>query len=85
MTLKALDILHERSKKEDVPWMLMSEAASIDKSFHVGDSERAMGELLELDNTVTATLRHLEKLGIADDTLVLVTADHAHGFDVFGR
>jgi len=63
----------------------MSEAASIDKMLHVGDSERAMGELLELDDTVKAVLAHLEKLGIADETLVVVTSDHAHGFDVFGR
>ncbi|GAA5954478.1 hypothetical protein JCM3765_004468 [Sporobolomyces pararoseus] len=84
MTLKAIDILHERSKKDNVPFLVMGESASIDKQFHVGDSERAIGELLELDNTVSATLRHLEKLGIADETLVIVTADHAHGFDVFG-
>jgi alkaline phosphatase len=31
MTLKALDILHERSTQKDVPWLLMSEAASIER------------------------------------------------------
>lgn len=84
MTIKAIDILHNRSEKNDVPFMLMSEAASIDKQFHVGDMERAMGELLELDNTVKHVLAHLDKLGIRNDTLLVVTSDHGHGFDIFG-
>ncbi|GAA5868436.1 hypothetical protein JCM8547_006275 [Rhodosporidiobolus lusitaniae] len=84
MTLKAIDLLHERSKKDDVPFMMLSEAASIDKAMHIGDYHRALGDLLELDNVVAATLDRLEELGIADETLVVVTADHGHGFDVFG-
>lgn len=56
-----------------------SEAASIDKQMHVLDYERALGDLLELDNTVAATLKKLEDMGIADETLVIVTADHGHG------
>ncbi|GAA5820485.1 hypothetical protein JCM10212_003813, partial [Sporobolomyces blumeae] len=84
MTIKALDILSTRAKKNDVPFLLFSEAASIDKAMHVGDMERAMGEILELDDTVKATLDHLKKLDLMDDTLVVVTSDHAHGFDVFG-
>ncbi|GAA5851374.1 hypothetical protein JCM9279_001122 [Rhodotorula babjevae] len=84
MTLKALDILHARSKADGTPFMMMSEAASIDKAMHIADYPRALGDLLELDDTVRATLEHLEKLGLRDETLVVVTADHAHGFDVFG-
>ncbi|CEQ39936.1 SPOSA6832_01511, partial [Sporobolomyces salmonicolor] len=106
MTIKAIDILSARSKKAGVPFMLMSEAASIDKAMHVGDMERvsmfsprfapnafclhrhanwqAISELLELDNTVKTVLAHLEKIGHREDTLVVVTADHGHGFDVFG-
>ena len=44
--------------------------------------ERA--ELLELDDTVRATIEKLAALGQLDDTLVIVTADHGHGFDVTG-
>ena len=48
------------------------------------DYDRALGELLELDATVRATQKHLADLGILDETLIVVTADHGHGFDVFG-
>lgn len=84
MTLKAIDILHSRAKKRNTGWALMSEAALIDKEMHVQDVDRALGELLELDDTVRATLKHLEEIGELEETLVVVTADHGHGFDVFG-
>ncbi|KAJ9126780.1 hypothetical protein QFC24_001812 [Naganishia onofrii] len=83
MTLKAIDILKARDT-ENKGFFMMSEAASIDKMFHVLDYERALGELLELDDTVRQTIEHLEKIGELDETLIIVTADHGHGFDVFG-
>ncbi|WWC72706.1 uncharacterized protein I206_106670 [Kwoniella pini CBS 10737] len=84
MTLKAIDILHTRAKERNTGFMLMSEAALIDKEMHVLDIDRALGEVLELDDTVRATLKHLEEIGELEDTLIVVTADHGHGFDVFG-
>jgi alkaline phosphatase len=78
--------------------MNRSEAASIDKMMHALDYERALGELLELDDTVRATIAReflpftevwfdwnvgwtdLKEIGEYDDTLILVTADHGHGF-----
>ena len=82
MTLKALEILTARHSKEG--FFLMSEAASIDKMMHVLDYDRALGELLELDDTVKATFEYLAKTKQDKETLVLVTADHGHGFDVMG-
>lgn len=82
MTLKAIDVLDKRHRKDG--WFLMSEAASIDKQMHSLDYDRALGELLELDDTVRATIEKLEKLGQLEDTLIVVTADHGHGFDVTG-
>ncbi|KAJ5375015.1 Alkaline phosphatase-like alpha/beta/alpha [Penicillium concentricum] len=82
MTLKAIDVLDKRHRKDG--WFLMSEAASIDKQMHTLDYDRSLGELLELDDTVRATIEKLEKLGQLEDTLIIVTADHGHGFDVTG-
>lgn len=82
MTLKAIDILHQRGG--DRGFFLMSEAASIDKQMHVLDYDRALGDLLELDDTVRATVAKLKALGELENTLIVVTADHGHGFDVFG-
>ncbi|KAB8209582.1 alkPPc [Aspergillus parasiticus SU-1] len=82
MTLKAIDVLNARH--EDDGWFLMSEAASIDKQMHSLDYDRSLGELLELDDTVRATIEKLKALGQLEDTLIIVTADHGHGFDVTG-
>ncbi|KAI9891350.1 MAG: hypothetical protein M1814_002863 [Vezdaea aestivalis] len=82
MTLKALDILNARSKQKG--WLMMSEAASIDKQMHLLDYDRALGELLELDETVRASIEKLRQLGELNNTLIIVTADHGHGFDVMG-
>ncbi|KAL2359675.1 hypothetical protein RJZ56_007477 [Blastomyces dermatitidis] len=82
MTLKAIDILTTRTCNDG--WFLMSEAASIDKQMHSLDYDRALGELLELDDTVRATVEKLHRMKKLHQTLILVTADHGHGFDVMG-
>jgi alkaline phosphatase len=63
----------------------MSEAASIDKQMHTLDYDRALGDLLELDDTIKATIAKLTALDELNNTLITVTADHGHGFDVFGE
>lgn len=82
MTLKAIDILHKRGGEKG--FFMMSEAASIDKQMHSLDYDRALGDLLELDDTVRATVEKLKALGELNNTLIIVTADHGHGFDVYG-
>lgn len=82
MTVKAVEILHQRGGERG--FFMMSEAASIDKQMHSLDYDRALGDLLELDDTVKATIEKLTALNILNDTLILVTADHGHGFDVYG-
>lgn len=79
MTTKAVEVLHNRGGDEG--FFLMSEAASIDKQMHALDYDRALGDLLELDDTVRATIEKLEELGIRDETLIVVSADHGHGFE----
>jgi alkaline phosphatase len=62
-------------------FFLLVEGASIDKMMHPQDVERAIAELVDMDNAVGLALQFARARG---DTLVLVTADHAHGFDVYG-
>ncbi|KAI8394028.1 alkaline-phosphatase-like protein [Radiomyces spectabilis] len=82
MTLKALEVLKKRGGKDG--FFLMSEAASVDKQLHGLDYPRAWAELIELDVTVKKTVEWLKKNGEFEDTLILVTADHTHSFDVWG-
>lgn len=51
---------------------------------HTFDFPRAWAELIELDVTIKNTIKWLKKNGEYEDTLILVTADHAHSFDVWG-
>lgn len=83
MTLKAIDILHARGGKQG--FFLMSEAASIDKQMHALDYDRALGDLLELDDAIKATIAKLKSIGQLENTLIIVSADHGHGFGKFRR
>jgi alkaline phosphatase len=78
MTDAAIKVLERRSKDG---FFLVVEGASIDKAEHPYDNERAIDELIDMDNAVGVALRYARA---HQDTLVLVTADHGHAFDVFG-
>ncbi|KAG9255283.1 alkaline-phosphatase-like protein [Emericellopsis atlantica] len=82
MATKAVEILDSRKGEEG--FFLMVEAASVDKQMHALDYDRALGDLLELDDTIRATIKLLEERGSLEETQILVTADHGHGFDVYG-
>lgn len=78
MTMAAIDIL---SRNEE-GFFLLVEAATIDKSVHPLEVLRTLSDLIELDNTVAQVLAWAKAYG--NDTLVVATADHSHGYDVFG-
>ncbi|MEO0564331.1 MAG: alkaline phosphatase, partial [Chloroflexota bacterium] len=80
MVTASLDVL----STNDNGFYLQVEAASIDKQFHPMDFERGLADAIEFERAVAATMDYLEEAGIADETLVIVTADHGHSFDVFG-
>lgn len=71
MTDTALDLL---STDED-GFFLQVEGASIDKQDHAADPCGQIGETVDLDEAVRTALDFAEADG---DTLVIVTADHAH-------
>ncbi|KAL1900374.1 hypothetical protein Cpir12675_000956 [Ceratocystis pirilliformis] len=67
----------------DVPGLkeIASKATEITQEL---DYDRALGDLLELDDILSKTIEQLKKMGILDETQIIATADHGHGFDVFG-
>lgn len=69
MTAKALEIIGK--KKEG--FVLMVEAASIDKPAHAMDTERWILDTIEFDRSVALAQAFAAKHG---NTLVIVTADH---------
>ncbi|CDH55759.1 alkaline phosphatase [Lichtheimia corymbifera JMRC:FSU:9682] len=82
MTLKSLEVLTKRGG--DDGFFLMVEAASVDKQLHALDFPRALADLIEMDVTIGKTVEWLKKHDAFEDTLLVFTADHAHGFDVYG-
>jgi alkaline phosphatase len=80
MTSKSLELLSSDSgdaeKHDDRPgFFLQVEGASIDKRDHVENPCEQIGETIAFDKAVQVGLAYAEK---HPDTLVIVTADHAH-------
>ncbi len=74
LTNKAISLLDNRKG-----FFLQVEAASIDKQDHAADACGQIGETIDLDEAVQAALAFAKQDG---DTLVLVTADHAHSSQI---
>lgn len=70
MTAKALEVLDANSPKG---FVLMVEAASIDKQAHNMDSERMIMDVIEFDHAIKVAQDYATA---HPDTLVIVTADH---------
>ena len=68
---------------------LMVEGASIDKQSHFSDAERSIWDTIEFDHAVQVALAFARRTNTdadpANDTLVVVTADHeSGGFGIIG-
>ena len=77
MTQKAIDLLQAGKKG----FFLQVEGASIDKEDHAANPCGQIGETVDLDEAVQVALAFARKHG---DTLVIVTADHAHTSQIIG-
>jgi alkaline phosphatase/streptomycin-6-phosphatase len=79
MTAKAIDLLDD----EDAPWnsrrsrgfFLQVEGASIDKQDHVEAPCQQIGETIAFDRAIRVGLEFARR---HPDTLIVITADHAH-------
>lgn len=77
MTQKAIDVLSQNENG----FLLVIEGASIDKQLHTLDWERAAYDTIEMDKALGVAKRFAEQNG---ETLVVVTADHAHSLSIAG-
>jgi alkaline phosphatase len=78
MTLTALEVLNQNPNG----FYLMVEAAMVDKLIHPLDQERMIADIIEFDNAIATTIEWAALN--APDTLILITADHGHGYEVYG-
>lgn len=76
MTDKALQIL----KKNPKGYFLMVEGGRIDHGHHAGNPYRALTEAIEFDEAIKFAVEHTD----AQETLIIVTADHSHTFTLGG-
>lgn len=74
MTTKAIDLLSSNKNGSDNGYFLQVEGASIDKQDHNANACGQIGETDDLDKAIAATLAKVD----LSNTLVIVTADHAH-------
>jgi alkaline phosphatase len=81
MTQKAVEILAGPSGNQ--PFILMVEAASIDKQSHVNHMSGTLWDTLELDKAI-GWARRWSNSRPTPDTLVVVTADHAQSMVTIG-
>ncbi len=76
MTEKSIDVL---SRNED-GYFLMVESGRIDHGHHAGSAYNALTDAVEFSNAVQAAMDKTN----AQDTLIIVTADHSHVFTIAG-
>ncbi|MDN5582429.1 MULTISPECIES: alkaline phosphatase [unclassified Corynebacterium] len=81
MTNKAIDLLSNNDDGKENGFFLQVEGASIDKEDHAANPCGQIGETVDLDEAVQEALSFAEEDG---ETLVLVTADHAHTSQIVG-
>ncbi|HJG46630.1 alkaline phosphatase, partial [Corynebacterium variabile] len=79
MTSKAIDLLSGNESGKENGFFLQVEGASIDKEDHAANPCGQIGETVDLDEAVQKALEFAEADG---ETLVLVTADHAHSSQI---
>lgn len=76
MTRAAINVL----KRGDKGFVLVVEGGRIDHAHHSGNAYRALHDTIAFSDAIRAA----DELTSADDTLILVTADHAHTMSFVG-
>ena len=79
MTVKAIDLLRGR-RFSPRGYFLMVESGRIDHAHHEGNAFRALTDAEELNRAIAAAVESVD----LRDTLIVVTADHSHVFNIAG-
>lgn len=79
--ITVLDVLAAQSRRKDGGWMLLVEQSQSDKFGHILEYDRAIYEVIELDQTIAAVT---QRLGSDKRALMVTTADHAQPQTIIG-
>nr|VZI27318.1 unnamed protein product [Spirometra erinaceieuropaei] len=77
LTAKAIEIL----KKNPNGFFLFVEGGRIDHGHHDNKAKQALAELLEMEEAVKKAVSMVDP----EETLIIVTADHSHSFELVGQ
>jgi alkaline phosphatase len=80
MTVKAIQLLEGATRRRSEGYFLHVEAGRIDHAHHAGNAYRAMTDTQELDEAIGAAAQMVD----LRDTLIIVSADHSHVFNITG-
>jgi alkaline phosphatase len=80
MTVKAVRLLEAATRRRSNGYFLHVEAGRIDHAHHAGNAYRALVDTQELDEAVGAAAQIVD----LRETLIIVTADHSHVFNIAG-
>jgi alkaline phosphatase len=82
MTVKSIELLEQASQRGRGRngYFLMVESGRIDHAHHAGNAYRALTDTEELDEAIGAAARMVD----LRDTLIIVSADHSHVFNIAG-
>ena len=85
MTLKSIDLLKRGQRRRggsnrDNGYFLMVESGRIDHAHHDGNALRALHDTQEFDKAIAAAIQAVD----LRDTLIIISADHSHVFNIAG-
>ncbi|QDV44742.1 Alkaline phosphatase 4 precursor [Stieleria neptunia] len=78
MAVAALDVLDARSER----WWLMIECGDVDWANHSNNIDNSIGAVLSGDDAFAAVVEWIEQHGGWDETVLILTADHGHYFQL---
>jgi alkaline phosphatase len=78
LTQAAIEVLSSRSDR----FWLMVESGDVDWANHANDIDSSIGAVFSGEQAVLEIFRWIERKGAWDDSLVIVTADHGHYFNL---